>query len=206
MILILDFIFIALAAISAAIGLGVSLDDIKSGLEQFRAAFGRAETISIDGRTICMMLIKNPAGANVALRSVCLDSSTSSCALILALNDNIADGRDISWAWDVDFEQWVDRFPAVIVTGTRAEDMALRLKYAGYPLQKGDSPAPTEVSSTSNPKLIIEKKLEVALHLGLEATPKGSTLYILPTYTAMLAIREALARQGYVVHFWEAVS
>ncbi|HEU5367767.1 MAG TPA: DUF1727 domain-containing protein [Ktedonobacterales bacterium] len=100
------------------------------------------------------------------------------------MNDNAADGRDVSWIWDVDFEQLTGKDLALTISGARADDLAVRLKYAG-------------VSGT------VEENIAAALSRALDATPQGETLYIVPTYTAMLAVRGELERRGYTAHYWE---
>ena len=98
-----------------------------------RAVFGRVEVIEVSGKPVSILLIKNPAGANEVLRTLRLESTDGGIDLWLALNDRIADGRDVSWIWDADFELLADRVRRVICAGTRAPEMALRLKYAGWP-------------------------------------------------------------------------
>src|SRR5690606_25881732 len=118
---------------------------------------------------------KNPAGVNQVFSTLLLDPGRKS--LLIALNDNIADGRDISWIWDADFERLAGVFERVVVSGTRAEEMALRLKYAEW----------------DEATMQIEPELGAALQRALEATPAGETLTVLPTYTAMLTLRDLLA-------------
>ena len=98
-----------------------------------RAVFGRVETIEVAGKPVSILLIKNPAGANEVLRTLSLESSDGGLDVWIALNDKIADGRDVSWIWDADFELLSRDVRRVICTGTRAAEMALRLKYAGWP-------------------------------------------------------------------------
>ncbi|MDR7455153.1 MAG: DUF1727 domain-containing protein, partial [Armatimonadota bacterium] len=131
------------------------------------------------------LLAKNPAGFNVVLRTV-LDAEAAPVVLI-AINDLAADGRDISWLWDVDFEVLRDRARAVVVSGLRAEDMALRLKYAGVPASC----------------VTVERDPLRALEAGRARLGDGERLYVLPTYTAMLDLRDRLARQGYLRGFWK---
>ena len=105
----------------------------------------------------------------------------------IIINDRIADGTDVSWLWDADFEDLAGHVAFAVLSGTRAADMAVRLKYAGV------APA----------RIIVQPKLAPALDAALEKTPPGSTLYLLPTYTAMLEVRDLMARRGYVAPFWE---
>jgi UDP-N-acetylmuramyl tripeptide synthase len=178
-------VYNALAAASLARTLGATLDEIAAGLERFNAAFGRFERIAVGDRRLLMLLIKNPAGANEAVRTI-VDGGAPSLAVI-ALNDAIADGRDVSWIWDVDFEPLLGRLERLIATGDRAAELALRFKYAGM-----DAAAIDVVPS-----------LERALDRGLELTPAGEELVLLPTYTAMLALRKIVAERGFVRPYWE---
>ena len=178
-------VYNALAAGTLAGLLGASLEEIVSGLERFGAAFGRFERIAIGDRRLLMLLIKNPAGANEAVRTI-VDGGPPSLAVI-ALNDAIADGRDVSWIWDVDFEPLLSGLARLVATGDRAAELALRFKYAGMD--------PTAIEVTPS--------LEEALDRGLELTPPGDELVVLPTYTAMLALRKIVAERGFVRPYWE---
>ena len=123
-----------------ALELGVPLDTVGPALEGFGGAFGRVETIAVDGRPVSILLVKNPAGANEVLRTLTLEDGQVD--LWLALNDRIADGRDVSWIWDADFELLAGRVRRVTCSGTRAEEMALRLKYAGIDAVPARGPRP----------------------------------------------------------------
>src|SRR4051794_7205113 len=126
-------VYNALGAVTAGLRSGASLEQVRQGLESMRAVFGRVETIEVSGKPVSILLIKNPAGANEVLRTLTLESSGEGIDLWLALNDRIADGRDVSWIWDADFELLSSGVRRVICAGTRAPEMALRLKYAGWP-------------------------------------------------------------------------
>jgi len=178
-------IYNALAATALAISLGASLDDVVAGLESFSAAFGRFERITIGDRRLLMLLIKNPAGANEAVRTI-FDGGPPSL-VVVALNDAIADGRDVSWIWDVDFEPLIPGLQRLVATGDRAAELALRFKYGGL-----DADA-----------IEVLPSLERALDRGLELTPPGGELVVLPTYTAMLALRKLVAERGFVRPYWE---
>jgi UDP-N-acetylmuramyl tripeptide synthase len=178
-------VYNALAAASLAGSLGASLDEIVSGLEGFSAAFGRFERIAIGDRKLLMLLVKNPAGANEAVRTI-VDGGAPSLAVV-ALNDAIADGRDVSWIWDVDFEPLIGVLDGLIATGDRAAELALRFKYGGL-----DAGAIEVIPS-----------LRQALDRGLEMTAPGNELIVLPTYTAMLALRKIIAERGFVRPYWE---
>ncbi len=126
-------VYNALAAIATSLALGIAWDPIVSGIEQFKPAFGRGERVQVEGRTLRLLLAKNPTGFNEVLRT--LFNNGTFRHLLLVLNDNIADGRDISWIWDVDFERIVQHTATLTVAGTRALDLALRLKYTGIEQQ-----------------------------------------------------------------------
>jgi UDP-N-acetylmuramyl tripeptide synthase len=169
-------VYNALGAAALTSALGASLDQIVDGLQATRAAFGRAETVAIGGRELAILLVKNPAGANEVLRTLELDEGEHD--LLAVLNDNTADGRDISWVWDADFEVIAGRVRRVTCSGTRAAELALRLKYAGV------SPERLHVVPA------LERGLDAALADG------DGRLVALPTYTAMLALRELLVARG----------
>jgi lipid II isoglutaminyl synthase (glutamine-hydrolysing) len=178
-------VYNALAAASLALALGAPLDEIVSGLGSFSAAFGRFERIAVGDRGVLMLLIKNPAGANEAVRTI-VDGAAPTVAVV-ALNDAIADGRDVSWIWDVDFEPLLEGLDRLVATGERAAELALRFKYGGL-----DADAIDVVPS-----------LERALDRGLELVPAGGELVVLPTYTAMLALRKIVADRGFARPYWE---
>jgi UDP-N-acetylmuramyl tripeptide synthase len=178
-------VYNALAAASLAHLLGAELPEIAAGLERFSAAFGRFERIALGDKRLLVLLIKNPAGANEVVRTL-LVGGPPTLALI-ALNDEIADGRDVSWIWDVDFEPLLDRLERVIATGERAAELALRCKYAGFP----------------DESIEVVPNLTRALDRGLAQTPAGGELVALPTYTAMLGLRKLVAERGYVRPYWE---
>lgn len=175
-----------LAAATTALAMGIPPETIVRGIGSFAPAFGRAERVNIDGRRATLLLVKNPAGFNEVLRTVVAETAAAA-HLVIAINDLTADGHDISWLWDVDFEMLRGRVRHVVVSGLRAEDMALRLKYAGV--------EPSAVT--------VQNDLERALDVAVEALPSGKQLYILPTYTALLGLRHVLHRRGYVKGFWE---
>ena len=169
-------VYNALAAAALAHALGAPLGDIVAGLEGVSPAFGRAETVSVDGHELSILLVKNPAGANEVLRTLALEEGEHD--LLAILNDNIADGRDISWIWDADFELLAPRLRHAVCAGTRAPEMALRLKYAGMPVDR----------------IEVEPRLAAALDRAVAAAP--GRVFALPTYTAMLALRDELVSRG----------
>jgi UDP-N-acetylmuramyl tripeptide synthase len=178
-------VYNALAAAALSGLLGASFDEIGAGLERFSAAFGRFERIPVGDRGLLMLLIKNPAGANEAVRTI-VDGGAPSLAVV-ALNDAIADGRDVSWIWDVDFEPLISGLDRLVATGDRAAELALRFKYGGM-----DAGAIEVIPS-----------LEQGLDRGLELTAAGGELVVLPTYTAMLALRKVVSERGFVRPYWE---
>ncbi len=173
------------AAAAASLALGIDGAAVARGITATAPAFGRGERVTLDGHEALMLLAKNPAGFNEVLRTVLLAEATP--VMLIAINDLIADGRDISWLWDVDFEMLRDRARMIVVSGIRAEDMALRLKYAGV----------------AAGRIAVEREGAAALDRARGLLHDGERLYILPTYTAMLHLREILARKGYVRGFWK---
>ncbi|HEV8460980.1 MAG TPA: MurT ligase domain-containing protein [Gaiellaceae bacterium] len=181
-------VYNALGAASLALLLGASLDEVVAGLERFSAAFGRFERITVADRRLLMLLIKNPAGANEAVRT--LVEGAAPRVAVIALNDAIADGRDVSWIWDVDFEPLIAGIDTLVATGTRAAELALRFAYGGL----------------DRSRIEVVPSLGAALDRGLELTPVGGELTVLPTYTAMLALRKIVASRGHVANYWETAA
>ena len=181
-------VYNALGAAALARELGATADEIAAGLGRFSAAFGRFERIDLGDRRILMLLIKNPAGANEVVRTLVAGGAPR--LAVIALNDGIADGKDVSWIWDVDFEPLLDRLERIVATGDRAAELALRFKYAGFAAEAID----------------VVPDLEAGLDRGLAATAAGDELVVLPTYTAMLALRKVVGERGYVRPYWEAAA
>jgi UDP-N-acetylmuramyl tripeptide synthase len=177
-------VYNAVAAATLSLSLGASPDAIRAGLGGFDAAFGRFERIALGSKTIVILLIKNPAGANEALRT--LETGVPP-VLVVALNDAIADGQDVSWIWDVDFEPLLPHARHVVASGERAAELGLRLLYGGLP----------------EDRLEVVPTLEGALDRGLELAEAGDEVVLLPTYTAMLALRGILTERGVVPAYWE---
>jgi lipid II isoglutaminyl synthase (glutamine-hydrolysing) len=169
-------VYNALGAAALTLTLGAPLEDVVRGLQTASAAFGRAETVRVGDRDLSIMLVKNPAGANEVLRTLALEEGEHD--LLAMLNDNIADGRDVSWVWDADFEVLAPRVRRATCSGTRAAEMALRLKYAGVPVDR----------------LAVEPGLAAGLDRALAGG--DGRLFALPTYTAMLALRDLLVARG----------
>jgi len=177
-------VYNALAAIAAGLRLGVEPATIASALGEMKAAFGRVETIEVGGAAVSILLIKNPAGANEVLRTLRLEAGEEGIDLWIALNDRIADGRDVSWIWDADFELLGTAVRRVLCAGTRAPEMALRLQYAGWPLEA------------------IEVEPEIEASLDRAVANASGRLFALPTYTALLELRKLLADRGLAKEFW----
>jgi UDP-N-acetylmuramyl tripeptide synthase len=177
-------VYNALAAVAAALELGVAPERIVSALAGMRAAFGRVETVDVAGTPLSILLIKNPAGANEVLRTLRLEAGEEGLDLWVALNDRIADGRDVSWVWDADFELLGGAVRRVVCAGTRAAEMAVRLKYAGWPVEA----------------IEVEPGIERSLDRALAGA--RDRLFALPTYTALLELRKLLARRGMAEEFW----
>ena len=178
-------VYNATGAATLARALGASLEEIAAGLARFSAAFGRFERIPVAGKHLLLLLIKNPAGANEVVRTL-VDGGAPTVAVV-ALNDAIADGRDVSWIWDVDFEPLLEGLQTVVVTGERAAELALRCKYAGF----------------DEARIVVEPSLAAAVDRGLALIPVGGELVVLPTYTAMLALQRLVVARGLAKPYWE---
>jgi len=175
----------ALAALAVARALDIALPTAALAIANFRPAFGRLEQVAVDGREMRLILVKNPAGFNAAIGA--LLETARRPRLLAALNDRDADGRDVSWIWDADFETLAPAVEHAVVTGIRSRDLANRLKYAG----------------------VARERIEVvdawgsAIDRAIGAAPVGGEVVVLATYTAMQALRAELARRGHVAPFWE---
>jgi UDP-N-acetylmuramyl tripeptide synthase len=175
-------VYNALGAAALTLSLGVAPADVVAGLEGVAPAFGRAETLDLDGRATSILLVKNPAGANEVLRTLALEGGELD--LLGVLNDRTADGRDVSWVWDADWELLVPHIRRITCAGTRAAELALRLKYAGLDVGR------IRVIDAVGPAL------DNALSRG------DGPLYVVPTYTALLELRELLTRRGQAEAYW----
>ena len=178
-------VYNALAAIATSLRLGVPVEAIRTGLEGMDTVFGRVETVEVAGKPVSIFLIKNPAGANEVLRTLALEAGSERLDLWLALNDRTADGHDVSWVWDADFELLAGSIRRVVCAGTRASEMALRLKYAGWPLEA------------------LEIEEDIADSLDRVVDGAEGRVFALPTYTALLELRKLLADRGLVKEYWE---
>lgn len=183
----------ALAATAAARVFQVPTTTIQEALGAFRAAFGRIERATLHGRTLTLALVKNPTGFNEVLRMLTAGHAIEAgeplltIPTMIAINDLDADGRDVSWLWDVDFELLAAGDTPLFTAGIRGADMANRLKYAGV--------EPSRIRQ-------LPANLPTALERFVASLPEGGTGYILPTYTAMLAVRQALVERGALESFW----
>lgn len=181
-------VYNALSAAACGLALNYSVDTVTNALQSFQSGFGRMETIKVQDKTVKLILVKNPTGFNQVLRFLALDTNALNVAFLV--NDNLADGTDISWLWDVDFEQLndiSDKIDTLITSGVRGEDMAVRLKYSGIDIRK----------------IRIIKDYHMLIDEGLKMTPSGGCFYILPTYTAMLDIRSILKKKFNLKEFWK---
>lgn len=164
----------AASALGAGFLLGVGTDEMSTALSNVEPAFGRTEQVQIDGKTLQILLVKNPSGFNQVIMNFL---NSENFPVLVGINDNHADGRDVSWLWDVDIESWNATQRDIYTTGVRGHDMALRLQYADIPVKSTDT------------------DIVRALDNFIQRIPSGETGYIVPTYTAMLTIRKALAKK-----------
>lgn len=213
-------VYNALAAVAAGLRLGVEPGSIAAALGSMRAAFGRVETIDVGGVGVSILLIKNPAGANEVLRTLRLEAgrggggagtapgggnADGGIDLWIALNDRIADGRDVSWVWDADFELLGGAVRRVTCAGTRAPEMALRLKYAGWDQARIEVVPEIErsldaaVAAAAGPAAASGSRPTL---LGADPDARPARLFALPTYTALLELRKLLAARGLAREFW----
>jgi len=181
-------VYNAVAATAVARTLGVPRQTIAGALREYRSAFGRIERVTYRSRSLTLALVKNPVGFNETLRMLTMATGGLTVPTLVAINDLAADGRDVSWLWDVDFEMLSEGSAPLFTTGIRGADMANRLKYAGVPTDR-----------------IVPLAADLAggLDSFADRLPEGAAGYVLLTYTALLGLRQALADRGAVDHFWE---
>lgn len=176
-------IYNALCAFSIGKELNVSTDKIKESLQTQESSFGRQEEINIEGKKAKVILVKNPAGYDEALNTVLLDKDKIN--LCFMLNDHYADGRDVSWIWDVDFEKLKElNVDKILIAGIRKYDMAVRLKIAGF----------------NEDQFIICNEFDNIIDNIKEISTENT--YILATYTAMTSFRKLLNTKGYAKEIW----
>lgn len=177
-----------LATAAVAQVAGIAAPVVQAAMAAFKSAFGRIERISINNRTITLALAKNPVGFNEVLRMLTMATNGLTVPTLIVINDRHADGRDVSWLWDVDFELLAEGDAALTTSGIRGSDMANRLKYAGVSEHRITALSP---------------HAGAALDAFIASVPEGGRGYILATYTAMLDLRANLAERGAVERFWE---
>lgn len=187
-------VYNALAAFAVSVSLKINPEKIIRGFQQFRPAFGRFEKIKLKEKMLQILLVKNPTGFNQVLKILPHLSGGNSFSCLIALNDLIADGQDVSWIWDVDFENFkkYKKLQKIIVSGIRAEDMTLRLKYSNFKSQ---------IANKFQSNIKLEKNLKKAISNLINQSNKN--LFILPTYTAMLEIRKILNKMKLVHSTWK---
>jgi UDP-N-acetylmuramyl tripeptide synthase len=161
---------------------GVDPATVIAGVATITPAFGRGERIDVDGRAVVLQLVKNPSSFTQVIRTQLVEGPPRS--LLVAINDNFADGRDVSWLWDVDFEALAGRDDRIVATGLRATDLGVRLKYAGL-------------------TCTVEPDTQRALDDFIAALAPGETGFVVPTYTAMLDLRRQLGHRADLRGFWE---
>lgn len=171
------------AAATVALELGIDPDLIKRAVLEFKSAFGRFEVINVDGKKLVLTLIKNPVGFDQVIDLIKKEKGEST--LIIGINDNLADGTDVSWLWDADVEELASHQGTVITTGLRAHEMALRLKYANFPASR--------LQTINDLNALFE-------HVAKSHDKK---YYFMLTYTAMLEVRGLLAQRDLVKPFFE---
>ena len=181
-------IYNVLASFAIASVLKIEFSKIIQGFKYFQPAFGRFEEIKIKDKSLKILLVKNPAGFNEVLKTLIQLTEVEKSVCLIALNDLIADGRDVSWIWDVDFKLLRKvNIEKLIISGTRVYDMALRVKHAKFKVQSS--------------KFKVQKDLKKAIADLFNSKEKN--LFILPTYTAMLEIRKILNKMGLVHSTWK---
>ena len=173
---------VATYACAAQLGLGAQ---VAPALAQMQAAFGRYEVVPVDQRHIVLALIKNPVGASETMRMF-VDAWQTPQPILIIINDFDQDGTDVSWLWDADFEQLVPHVTHAVVSGARAADMQVRLRYAGL-----------EAS-----QITCIPDIHHALDVALQSVTAGATLAVLPTYTAMMQLRTVMVTRGWVAPFY----
>lgn len=176
-------IYNTISALLSCYSISIPIEKALENLSNVRTAFGRGERFNFKGRTVYILLAKNPASFNEIIQ---LLSNRKDMTVLLIINDNIQDGTDVSWLWDVNFEMLMERSSLIVASGRRAYDMALRLKYGGF----------------NTDRLLVEEDSLKALESAIERTDK-SDIFVIPTYTAMLELRKKLESLGVTKGFWK---
>lgn len=164
-------VYNALAAVATGIALNISPETITDGIQNYSTVFGRAEVIKIKNKDVLIQLIKNPVGATEVLKTVAHDPDGR---LVIGINDNYADGRDVSWLWDADFGLLEKHSKEIVCTGVRASDMAVRLKYSGV----------------DQSKITVNSNIRESIEYMVDKISANEKLYILPTYTVLLDMQK----------------
>ena len=195
----------AIAAASAGRCLGFSGEAIARAVSETEAAFGRSETLALEGKDITILLAKNPTGANENIRTVqeaaqqaSQQASAGPPTLLIILNDRVADGHDVSWIWDVDYESLLACANRIVCSGDRAHELGLRFRYSSAESRPDRDPAKT------SPTVEVIPSLSAALDRAVSATPEGGAVFALPTYTATLELRAELTSRKAASPFWES--
>lgn len=175
-------VYNAIAAFAVANNSGMDAHRITDSLEKAQAAFGRVEEIVVGDKKLCLLLIKNPTGFNQIIQTFLL--GRKNLKILIQINDKFADGRDVSWLWDVAFEELVGQDHAIMAGGIRAADLAVRFKYAGMPIE-------------------LKEGVASSLKEFMQTMQPGETGYVIPTYTAMLETRKILGGQTIIGGMWE---
>lgn len=170
-------VYNVLAAISTVNSFDLADDNLTAELSNFTGAFGRYQKITIAGKHIVIFLIKNPTGANEVIRTL---ATRNDINVLSILNDNFADGGDVSWIWDTEWEALASKTKYIGIAGTRSWDLATRLKYAGFKLDKNS----------------VHTDINYSVKKSLESLNNNDTLIILPTYTALLSVQKSLSKRG----------
>ena len=162
---------------ASAVSYNENLDGkfIKNKLQQFSSAFGRYQKFNVNGKEIIVFLIKNPTGANEILKTISLEAKLN---ILVILNDKIADGRDVSWIWDTNWEIISKKVSNIFISGSRSWDLANRLKYAGFKLSNK----------------YVYKQINYSIRRGIASLNNKDTLLVLPTYTALLETQKILSK------------
>jgi UDP-N-acetylmuramyl tripeptide synthase len=174
----------AAGAIAILVGLGVPLEHAVESLASVGPAFGRLEKIDADGRGLILAFAKNPTSYNTTLRALATEEEPRQ--LLIAASNTLVDGEDFGWLWDVDFETMAPKVERAVVSGTRADELANRLKYAGVP----------------SDRLTIVEDRPAALDAALEGLPVDRRLVVLTGYTPLIELRNEMTRRGWAGRYW----
>ncbi|GAC1641186.1 MAG: MurT ligase domain-containing protein [Ktedonobacteraceae bacterium] len=178
-------VYNAAVAVGAALAAGFSKEKVQTGLSGIKTAFGRLEKIQAGDKTVYLSFVKNPTSFNLMLRLIAQHAGNKH--LLLAASNTVVDGEDFAWFWDVELEEVADTIIDVVCSGNKAEEIAMRLKYAEVPMEK----------------VTIVHDREAALDAALKNVESGGTLYIMCGYTPTHELRRVMQKRGWVKHFWE---